>query len=335
MLNSEKRLRNLGSKQGCSLYEIEGDSGSVRCFLASTAESRLVCNDPSVFGLNYTSALQKASSSILTILRENSACDVTEHESLVLHLLRGGLNFGLREALGESFGWNSHASAFMSAQRSRDEKNEEEWRITESNYKKVQVPPVCSIFFGDVVATGTSCDYALRSICDSVESQNSQIRHIFFVTIGGPRALESMKKVDEKCKARFSQYEGSTVIYLEGIFSVASAVSDLSIKITGTDLLRRDSLLAPEFLESQYEAPSYPLERCTIYDAGSRAFWLPEYLQDVREYWEHTLLLAEKGATFSELLAERCPQLSLERFPQVDLIALCKEQVKKFYSAVE
>lgn len=120
------------------------------------------------------------------------------------------------------------------------------------------------------------------------------------------------------------------MIFFEGNFAVAEEETPLQIKITGTDLIRRDSVLAPEFLESQYENPSYPLERCTIYDAGSRAFWLPEYMEDVKEYWQHTANLATDGLSFSELLNERCPELDSKRFSSIDLSELCKDQIKKF-----
>jgi len=73
---------------------------------------------------------------------------------------------------------------------------------------------------------------------------------------------------------------------LEGCFDVPTPESRLTIRFTGTDLLRGgESVIAPDFLESQYENPAYPIERCTIYDAGSRAFWVREYAEDVRSYW--------------------------------------------------
>ena len=103
----------------------------------------------------------------------------------------------------------------------------------------------------------------------------------------------------------------------------------LTIRLTGTDLLRYEALMAPEFVESQYEAPSYPLERCIIYDAGSRAFWIPEYVDDVIDYWRQTLDLAHGAFTFETLLKERFPELDASRFGQVDLQALCVEQIDK------
>jgi hypothetical protein len=93
--------------------------------------------------------------------------------------------------------------------------------------------------------------------------------------------------------------------------------------------LRTGSVLAPEFLESQYESPSFPIERCTIYDAGSRAFDLAEYFADLRGYWEQNLALARGGRTYRQLLAERMPELEAGRFGDVDLAALAQTQLGK------
>lgn len=92
-------------------------------------------------------------------------------------------------------------------------------------------------------------------------------------------------------------------------------------------MVRGGSLMAPEFVQSQYEKPTYPLERCTIYDAGSRAFWIPEYLEDVVDYWKQTLELANKGTTFQALLAERFPELDASKFGNVDLKDLCTKHL--------
>ena len=49
-----------------------------------------------------------------------------------------------------------------------------------------------------------------------------------------------------------------------------------------------------------------------IYDAGSRAFDVSEYLVDVVEYWESVRSLARRGYTLYEALVERWPERSHE-----------------------
>ena len=47
------------------------------------------------------------------------------------------------------------------------------------------------------------------------------------------------------------------------------------------------------------------MERCTIYDAGSRSFDVPEYIKDVIEYWEEVEKLSKDGFTLFDALKER------------------------------
>ena len=82
----------------------------------------------------------------------------------------------------------------------------------------------------------------------------------------------------------------------------------LKIRIPGTDLIRSDAIVAPEFALSQYDEVIYPLERCTIYDAGSRSFDIPEYLHDLIDYWSQTKALAKTGFTLYDALKERWPE---------------------------
>jgi hypothetical protein len=91
--------------------------------------------------------------------------------------------------------------------------------------------------------------------------------------------------------------------------------------------------MAPEFIESQYEDPAYPIERCIIYDAGSRAFWTREYIEDVVGYWKQNLDLAERGMSFEELVRERMPVLDASRFGSVDLAALARRQIAALCAA--
>jgi len=122
------------------------------------------------------------------------------------------------------------------------------------------------------------------------------------------------------------------VVYFEGVFQKATLGTPVTVKIDGTDLLRTGSVLAPEFFDSQYESPSFPIERCTIYDAGSRAFDLAEYFSDLRGYWEKNLELASQGMTYQRLLAERMPELDATRFASVDLAALARAQLQRIPS---
>ncbi len=311
-------------------HEITADpSFPVRRFVASTPETRAICNDPFLVGIEYTNALKKACSTSLKAISPTLPFPLVETHTTILHILRGGLNFGLREAFNEAFGWNRHFSAFISAQRARNSGNLEDWHITENSYRKVYLGPKANIVFGDVVATGTSLEFAINQLLEIVEKEGVSVNSVLFFTIGGIRSEEILLSVDKTCRKRFSDYLGSAVVYFEGRFGIAFPETRLRIKIPGTDLLRKEGLLAPEFIESQYQRPSFPLERCAIYDAGSRAFWLPEYLEDVWDYWEQNLWLAKEGTRFRELLKERAPDLDPDRFGDPDLKVVCSRQIAR------
>lgn len=311
-----------------SLHRIvERDAAhGLEAFIVSTPESREICNNSLTVGVRYTTLLEAACAHALRALAAAKRWSFHEEKTVVLHLLRGGLNFGLRGALGTAFGWNRHASSFLSAQRVRSSTDPNEWFISESGYQKLHLPDSAEIIFGDVVATGTSLEYALEQLISLVQAEKKQVRSILFFTIGGARSEAILTKIDTECRRLFPSYKGAAVVYLEGRFAVAEDNTPIRIKYTGTDLLRRDSLLAPLFIKSQFENPAYPLERCTIYDAGSRAFWLPEYFADLLDYWQGTAKLAEAGVTFKELLQERFPELDSERFGEVSLAAVANKQ---------
>jgi uracil phosphoribosyltransferase len=312
-----------------SMFEIVPAGPTIRRLIVSTPESRRICNDPLLVGVAYTDQLMEACTVALRLLRETATFDLVEEDAVVLHILRGGLNFGLRQALAKACGWNRHASAFISAQRARNSDNPGDWYISENVYRKVNLPRNATIVFGDVVATGTSLLYALRQMLDVVEAQQTQVRSILFFCIGSSRAEEILSEIDSICRERFPGYQGATVLYFEGRFCVAGPENRQSIMVSDTDLLRTQSLLTPEFVDSQYDAPTYPIERCTIYDAGSRAYWLPEYYQDLHDYWDQTSALAVAGMTFKQLLAARFPELDAALFDDFNLADICRQQLER------
>ena len=324
-MNTNDMLEFVSATGAARLYAIRERIGNVDAYIATSPGTRAICNDPRVYGLDYTDKLRAACADILGAFPDL----FTEREAVVVNILRGGLNFGLREALGSAFGWNAHTTCFMSAQRARDDGDPENWHITENSYKKVYFPSRASFIVGDVVATGTSLRYGLRELIAAAHGQKIDVRNILFFTFGGPKAQEILAELDATCREIFPNYGRTILIYLEGRFTCPTVQTPLTIRLTGTDLVRWDSLMAPEFVESQYENPAYPIERCIIYDAGSRAFWTREYLEDVIGYWRQNLQLAEHGTTFASLLAERFPELNAARFGEIDLVALSRGQIEK------
>lgn len=328
LMNLTSKLELFTEKNSAKLYKIEHNPNGTKAYIATTLATRAICNDPRIFGVAYTTLLQDACTDILTAFSDY----LTEENAVVVNILRGGLNFGLREALTKAFGWNKQTTCFMSAQRARDDGDSENWHITENSYKKVYFPKTASFIIGDVVATGTSLRYGLQELLSEAYQQKVNVKNIIFFTYGGPKALEILDEIDSICKAKFPSYNKTILIYLEGCFTCPDLNTPLTIRLTGTDLVKYNSIMAPEFIKSQYESPLYPIERCIIYDAGSRAFWCKEYLEDVLQYWKENLALSERGITFKALLKERFPELNPERFGDIDLGKISREQISFFAS---
>lgn len=327
-MDSSAKLGLHSRKGSCSLYFLSSPCPNIECYIASTPQTRDIVNDSLVYGLEYTSRLSSACAQILPSFEEI----FEEKKTVVLNILRGGLNFGLREAIGKAFGFNGHSTSFLSAQRARNSENSEKWHITENNYKKLSLPKNSTIVIGDVVATGTSLEYGLKELVDFAKGENAEIRNILFFTFGAPKAAELLGKIDKRLREAFPSYGRTILVYLEGAFHCPTPETPLSIKLTGTDLVKFGAVMAPELIESQYLNPLYPLERCAIYDAGSRAFLPDEYLKDVLGYWRQVEAMSKNGCSYESLLKERFPSLDPARFGNPCLEALAAGHAAKIAS---
>lgn len=88
-----------------AVYRIEdGRDVGINRYIATTPHTRAICNDPTVCGVDYTRRLQRACTSVLELYRRFASVPLECRETVVLNILRGGLNFGLREALADACG---------------------------------------------------------------------------------------------------------------------------------------------------------------------------------------------------------------------------------------
>jgi len=300
-------LERIGSADEAILYAIRGEyDGPVDRYVVSTPESRRICNRPEVIGVEFGHTLTRAITRVLHVLPQRDAIATYNQERVcVAHFLRGGLNFGIREALQQSYGFNRHSSCFMSSQRRRVDGR---WQVEEDMYRKLRIPGHAMMLVGDVVATGVTIENGLHVILEHLKSIGSSLRRLVFFTIGCHKLEKVLAEFDPLAREAFDEYEGTTAVYLEAKFKLVDSRTELRIGLPGTDLVRHDCLVTPEFALSQYEDPAFALERCAIYDAGSRAFDIPTYVADVKEYWEQVEQLAHDGFTLADALAERWPE---------------------------
>ncbi|MBT3220853.1 MAG: hypothetical protein HN348_17350 [Proteobacteria bacterium] len=301
-------LTKLNSSTEAAYYSVGGEFASrVERYIVSTAETRDICNQPELVGCEYTNKLRDAVTKALVHAPFRSVLEEhPQHRVCVLNFLRGGLNFDIRNALHNSLGLNRQTSAFMSSQRSRTEDGR--WQVREDMYRKLHIPSGAVILAGDVVATGITVANGFDVLLDHLQNIGSSIRWLVFFTIGCHKLEKHLEEYDARCREAFDDYHGCFAIYFEGKFKLVDSRTQLKIGVPGTDLIRRgDVVLSPEFEASQWDRITHPLERCTIYDAGSRAFDVPSYLEDVLEYWQAVQALAEGGFTLTEAMAERWP----------------------------
>jgi len=291
-----------------AIYELKGEYGdSLTRYIASTPESREICNRPEVTGVRYTDLLESAVTSVLTHLPiAPSLRRLDPHTVGVIHFIRGSLNFGMRHALARAYGFNAHSSSFITSQRERDKYGR--WFIRDNQYRKVVIPPHATLFFADVIATGVTISNGMDIIVNLAKNGGAHIRQIVFFTIGCHKLEKLLREYARRLKAIFPEYERTVAVYLEGKFHLADSKTGVRIKIQGTDLMRSPGILAPEFELSQYDSLSSPLERCVIYDAGTRAFDVDDYLRKLEAYWLEVLRHAERGWTLEEAMRERWPE---------------------------
>ena len=304
-------IERINNHPNAKYYKIHGDfSDNLKRYIVTTPETRNICNKPEIMGIDFTEMMTKAmTSSLINFPEQIRYMDVPEETICILNFLRGGLNFDLRNCLYKAYGFKNHSTSFITSQRFKDEN--ERWGVTENQYRKFIMPKGANIFIGDIVATGVTIENGFEVLLNSLGPKSS-IKSIVFFTIGTHKVEKILEKYDEILREKYEDYAGAVVVYFEGKFKLVDSKTNLKICIQGTDLIRYPSLLAPEFELSQYENVTHPLERCTIYDGGSRSFDTVEYVNEAISYWEELKQLALDGFTLYEALKERWPEYELQ-----------------------
>ncbi|MFH1727106.1 MAG: hypothetical protein ABIA04_01640 [Pseudomonadota bacterium] len=302
------KLIKLDNNKNGNYYKVKNSKfeDSFKRYVFTSTYSRAICNQPELVGFKYTDYLEKALVlSLKAFPDKKKFLNIKDEKTFnILSFLRGGLNFGLRRAISTSFGIKNHCSSFLSSQRY---KRQNEWKIKDDQYQKFTFYDEANIFCGDVIATGSTIENGFERIGQYFLENKIQIRNIVFYTIGCAKTDEILYKFHKKFKKNFPKFENTYIIYLDGIFGLANDNSKLSIKLTGTDLLRSPALLTPELELSQFDKLEYALERCTIYDAGSRSFDITTYKEDVVEYWDQVKEIALKNNSVFDYWHERFP----------------------------
>jgi len=159
------RLQQIVKSKLLTLYEIIPETTTdsenfkqqdCRRYIASTPQIRSISNGPTIAGINYMGKLCE----VCTEFR-NFNFGFKEREVLVTKILRGVLNFGLRDTLTNAYGWYRYNTSFFRVQRARDDQDEEPVHMMEKGYKKIFPLAVTSLAMGDVVAWAVGSIVAL------------------------------------------------------------------------------------------------------------------------------------------------------------------------------
>lgn len=288
----ERNIKTITKSNEFSFYDISVLE-KIKTYLLSTPETRELTTNPLLVGKPYRDALGSAIKKALSSEELNQHFKKEKDEKLnVVHLLRGGLNFQILEALGKIGKPNTRAS-FMSSERTFEDN---EWKIRDDNYTKLNLEENSTVFLGDIIATGSTLKKALEKI------EQGKIKNLFVFTLGGEEAEKILKDYENK-------FEKAFLIYIEGIFHMATKETPARIKIPCTDLMPLNALLAPELEQELLTHPIKALERCIVYDGGSRGFHPEHHLKDVLEYIQQLQQETKKGATLYDLILDRWQDL--------------------------
>lgn len=295
-----ERLDSIYRNAEFGLYSVDSDRDTqIEEYIFSTPETRRVCNEPELVGLEFPRCMRQATVRVLRRPPLNEFFrDQSDRMVSVMHFLRGGLNFQLRDALAEAYGFNKHYCAYMTSQRHKDS---DEWVIEQDQYRKIRYLPGSTLLIGDVIATGSTLENGLDVLIEHAESENAPFRNLIVFTIGCDRGRQILDEYVDRLR-RDCGVDRVMLFYAEGKFGLAKAGSSPTIKIPGTDLLRDPALLAPEYERSLYDRLHIAIERCAIYDVGAKSFEYQKHIEDVCEYWNQ---LIESNLTLKKAYRER------------------------------
>jgi len=324
MIMAMNALSRIVESPDLSLYRLDSThSPELEIYCASTPSSRALLNTPETVGVEFTRRLQEAVEGILgQFPNPEERRRFCPEESGVVHFLRSGLNFGIREALYNAWGFNEHLSSFITSQRDRDQYGR--WFIRDDAYRKIELPRNATLFIGEIVATGVTMKNGLQIIGRMAKNLGRPVRNLVFFTVGCHKIEKALSEFDALMRASFRGYHTTYLFYLEGKFHLADSKTEARLKVQGTDLMRFPALLAPEFEQSQFLSETAPLERCVIYDGGARAFNPQEHFAELSAYWEEVVSLGVRGTTLEEAYRERWPAEEY-RLPQAEYLKRKRE----------
>lgn len=281
--------------EAVAVYAIENESSQpdFKRYVVSTRDTRDLMNHPEIINCDFTNLMRNGITNALKGINVLDRLSCINSKSVnVCHILRGGLNFQVRDALRKAYGYKWHSSSYISSQRIL---RKGRFEISEDQYRKFIIPNNATLYTADIVASGVSLNHGFEYIDSYLESQGFELENMIFITIGCIEAERVLQKWHDIFKKKHPGFKNSVLIYLEGRFGLAVKGTPLRNYLYDTDLLknyRLGALLSPEYEHSQFEKMIIGLEACSIYDGGKKGFEPVNHIKDVLEFWEKQLATA-------------------------------------------
>lgn len=285
----QERLVRRFKDEAVAVYSIAGDQPDTdfKRYVVSTRDTRDLMNYPEIINTDFTNLMQNGITNALKGINPlERLSQINSRAVNVYHILRGGLNFKVSDALRKAFGYKWHSSSYLSSQRVL---KEGKFEISEDTYRKFVVPDEATVYTADIVASGVSIENGINYIDTYMESAGHSLKNFVFITIGCVEAENVLRKWHDHFKKVMDGYGETLVIYLEGRFGLASEKTPYRNKLPYTDLIkshREGALLTPEYEYSQFDRTITALEACAIYDGGKKSFEPINHIHDVLEFWQ-------------------------------------------------
>lgn len=347
-------LNQLSSYQNVVfLYELVGGERNekVKAYIATTPSTREVCTKPDIISSEFEHSIQEGIEKIIqnTRIKENIKKTLGYSPDVdYLNILRSGCCFDPTKGLADiEIKTTKH---YVSSKR---KKINGQWVAIQDEYEELFVEEnrkvrTIDLFFGDIVATGTSLKSGFAKTLQAMQRKKYQLRSVYFFTIGSKRAEEVIEEAikDKKYKDVLKDDFQANIVYLEGRFGLASKETPIKPKEPDTNLLifHEGGIIAPEFAASLLKRPSSILEACIVYDGDLRVNTWHTHFQQVLMHWQKLKQKAEEEKlTLCQAIEERLPLSKvksprdwLEIYPawaeinDKKLDALAKEKKKAF-----
>ncbi|TXS73707.1 phosphoribosyltransferase [Streptomyces sp. me109] len=270
------------------LYALGGHPYGLDIFVSTSPFGCSLLTCPEIVGSAYQATLRRAVQMGLESLCEfkpDVRTSLFDTSADILYLLRGGLNFGTHIAVEELTGRASRVH-FLSVSR---DLSGAEVRIVDDAYRRIDgISAGDNLVIADIAATGSTINRAVDIIVEQWEAPPERAAstpwQVVFVVIATAESLPMIAAAVDRLRA--ARAVRASIVLLEGLFRLHDPGAVDGCGGIGTDFVRRNGIMAPEYLAACLQTPSSLFEGCVIYDGGQRGFSPTEHFAGVAKYWD-------------------------------------------------